>query len=557
MAGDEKLVSASGPANRGNDPLELAWRRHKQGDLAFAYEAYRGLLRQNPENPRILHYLGLIAQQTGHGEEAMRLLRQSLALHPHNSEALDHLGQILAQRQEWAQAAEAFERAIDLGGRTPAVLNNLANVRVKLGQTSAARALYEEAIALDPDHGLSHYNLGKLLRDLRGFSDARQAYQRAVDADPRSHQAHYELALCLEEAGDFGRATHHYLEAVGLREGHARAIANLLSLPSFDPSPELIEQALLTSERANATDLVRAKLHQGLGKYLDRKGEFPAAFEHFLKSNAAQRRVSGGACETFNAAAEIRRFARARLPEQSAGSDFSQKPIFIVGMPRSGTTLVEQMLSSHPDVFGAGELGLIPRLAGDHASHSAPELRKAAAAYLDGLHALAPPSVKHVTDKYPFNYRYLGFIVSLFPGARIIHCRRDARDVLVSCFVELFNPERVELTSAAGIVGLIREEAELMEHWRRVLPVKPHEVRYEDLVKEPRPEVEAMLRYCSLSWHESCLDFTANERFVDTPSRWQVRQPLNTQSIGRWRNYAQQLAGPLDVLEKAGLIQPS
>jgi hypothetical protein len=234
----------------------------------------------------------------------------------------------------------------------------------------------------------------------------------------------------------------------------------------------------------------------------------------------------------------------------------SERPIFIVGMPRSGTTLVEQILASHSMVFGAGELGEIPRIAADLSSFEAGGILAAAQRYLDSLGRIAPTEAQRVTDKLPVNYRHLGVIATLFPNARIVHCRRDPRDIALSCFIEMFNIRDLDFTDLEGIAHAIVEEARLMQHWRTVLPVSIFELDYAQLVMHLEIESRRLVEYCGLPWEDHCLSFHRTERNIDTPSRWQVRQPIYSSSAGRWRNYAHQLQSAISILDSYGLIDP-
>jgi tetratricopeptide (TPR) repeat protein len=309
----------------------------------------------------------------------------------------------------------------------------------------------------------------------------------------------------------------------------------------------------------------RARLHFGLAHICDRAKAYDEAFAHFRQANALRRRASQEAGKAFDAEKHRARVDRIIATCDAAyfrrvgglGRD-TERPVFIVGMPRSGTTLVEQILSSHPDVFGAGELKDISRLskrvpsrpgAADRYPDSLARLDEAAAStladqYLQHIDKLAGTATR-VIDKMPNNYLHLGLIAALFPRARVIHCRRDPMDVCFSCYVQDFQ----DWTSDQGDLARYYWEYErLMKHWRLVLPLPVLEVVYEELVEDSEAIIRELVSFCGLDWDHRCLAHHENPRAVRTPSLLQVRQPVYKSSVGRWRHYAAHLQPLLEAL---------
>jgi len=218
--------------------------------------------------------------------------------------------------------------------------------------------------------------------------------------------------------------------------------------------------------------------------------------------------------------------------------------VFVLGMPRSGTTLVEQILAAHPEVHGCGELTTMPSIVGrlpaqGRTSRLAQDTRGALAAeYLAASRRHAPASATRRVDKQPLNFLYLGQIALLFPAARIVWCRRDPRDIAISVYGEDFSPESTYATDLGEILGFADVQERLMAHWRQVIPNPLHEVRYEDLVRDPEAGTRGLVDFLDLPWDPACLGFHDAARSVGTPSRWQVRQPVHARSVGRWTNYA-------------------
>ena len=536
--------------------LDQAWARHRSGDLEFAYATYVELLREEPDDASALHYLGVLAQQTGRTKTAVDLIRRSLEIEPGNARALDDLGQIHASRKQLREATACFRQALAIDPNAARTLNNLANV-LRLSDPQEALDLYRRALASDPALNEAHYNLGKLLRDLRMFDEAVQAFEQSIRTGPGNYRAHYELALCCEELGRFAAAHDHYVSALRVEPQHARSLANLLGLPSFEPDAELLQRALVLASSSQVNPEARAKLHQGLGKHYDRCGHFRAAFGHFAQSNAIQKQWLAAkvlAPEDFTAAAA--RFDAEHFAAVRGLGNPSRRPVFIVGMPRSGTTLVEQILASHPLVHGGGELPDMSVMAGAAHVADAGSIATAAQRYLQQLEQISPAQAERVTNKLPTNYRHLGLIATLFPGAHIIHCRRDPRDVALSCFIEMFAIRDQDFTDLAGIARAIALESRWMRHWRAALPLAIHEVDYQALVQNLESEGRRLIEHCGLPWSDRCLQFFATQRHVDTPSRWQVRQPIYASSVGRWRNYAEQLQPAIALLRAAEVLPP-
>ena len=526
--------------------LAAALERHKKGDLRFAYETYRQVLAQHPQHPTALHYLGLVAQQMGRSTEAVGLLRRSISLDASDPRAHNHLAQVLLAQNAIEEAIACFEEALRVDPNHIDSLNNLANV-VRSRDLKRSIALYRRALALHPDAPHATYNLANALRDDHGYEEALGLYERAIAAEPRHYHAHHNLAMLLEQSGRFAEAVKHYRAALSIHDKHLPSLARLIAVREAEPDEALLRDALTVLGDPSVRDEERINLHYGLGKYYDHKGRYDEAFGQFTSAKACAR----GRTKPFEVGRVAAYFDRiiqtfttdwfARAPR---GSE-SDRPVFIVGMPRSGTTLTEQILASHSRVFGAGELQEIPRMARKLKLGYPPAVRSFgseqfsgwAADYLARIDTLAPGSALRVTDKLPVNFTHLGLIATLFPRASIVHCRRDPLDIGLSCFIELFELERDFTTRLEDFGEYFLQYERLMAHWRTVLPERLLEQRYEALIDDPATHSRALVAHCGLAWEDSCLDFHETTRTVATPSRWQVRQPIYRASVGRWRRY--------------------
>jgi Flp pilus assembly protein TadD len=540
--------------------LDQARARQRTGDLQGAAALLRAIVHDHPRTGAAYHQLGLIAHGLGDLRQATQLIEQAVALAPEDGVAWNSLGQLHAVARNWEVAGRCFEQAVKRRGADPDALNNLANIRKRQGRTDEALDLYRQVLDLRPDVAHALYNLARLLHDRRAFAEAIALFRRAVAVDPANYRARYQLGVSLEESGDFEEAAEQYRAALTLRPDHARALGNLLVLRNGDAGPELADRAERLAGSAQFDNEERSRLLSGLGKYYDRNDETDRAFHFFEASNAVQRTAqSPPTREQVRAVAEtiMARYGREHFDAVRELGDLSTRPIFIVGLPRSGTTLVEQILASHPAVFGGGELMLIPRLAAEAGPwRDAATIRNGAERYLAQLDTFAATGASHVTDKLPVNYRHLGLIASLFPKATIIHCRRDPRDVALSCFVEMIALAEDDFASLDGIAEAIVTEARLMAHWQALLPRPVLTMDYARLIDDQAGETRRLLDGCGLPFDPACLRFFETDRTVDTPSRWQVRQPIYTSSRGRWERYAEHLAPLIDRLESEGLLSP-
>lgn len=542
--------------------VEAAFARHKRGELKFAGDVYRSVLAVYRDHPAALHYLGLIAQQTGHSREAVGLIQRSIDLDPKDARAHNHLGQVHVALGDRRTATACFERALELDPDHVDSLNNLANV-IKVRDLNRAIALYRRALELKPTAAFAAYNLAAALDEDAKHAESMTYLERTIEMDPKHAPARHRLAVLLEQMGRFDEAGAHYREVRRLDPRHTSSLANLIAMRSSRPDEQMAGDALRLLDSPDVSEDDRLKLNHGLGKYLDSTGEHARAFEHFAACKAIVRKRAPPfevAAHAANFDRLIKVFSREFLAGRDHGADSSHRPVFIVGMPRSGTTLAEQILASHPLVFGAGELTEMPRIVKSLrpyypesvATLPAPEVAQLAAQYLAVIDARSPSDAQRVTDKMPMNFQHLGLIATLFPNAHIVHCRRDPRDVGISCFIELFELEHGYTSDLAAFAGFFLEYERLMAHWRAALPMPIFELRYEQMVAEPEATSRALVAHCGLEWDAACLSFEKSERTVQTPSRWQVRQPIYRTSLGRWRNYESQLAPLIGVLEASG-----
>ena len=459
--------------------------------------------------------------------EALTLYNQAIALDPHYVEALANRASALAVLKRPEEALASCDAALALApGHVDALINRGANL-TSLGRESEALLSYDAAIANAPAAALAHENKGIALLQCGRLDEAATALETALALEPSCARAYHHLSL-----------------ARSLRPGE-RFVADLETMVGADAPTSPHDQVYA---------------HFALGKTYADVSDHRRSFGHFAAGNAIKRKLGG-----YDEDAVIGLLGRSRLAyaeglieRLGGGGPASSVPVFVLGMPRSGTTLVEQMLASHPSVYGAGEtndLEIAAREIGDvtAALLSAPEsvwrmrpedFRPLGDAYLARVGSRAG-GAQRIVNKMTENFRCAGLIALALPGARIIHIRRDPFDTCFSCFTNLFVENHPYAYDLAELGRYYRAYETLMAHWRRVLPPGMMlEVEYEDVVADLEGEGRRVLAHCGLDWDPRCLDFHKTKRSVRTASVAQVRQPINPRSIGRWRAY-EAFLGPL------------
>lgn len=496
-----------------------AERYRRQGPAEEAVRLCRGVLQTQPNSYEAEYVLGLIAHQTGKSGEAIERLRRAASLAPELAFLHAALGEMHWLAGHVDEAANASLRALALHAQFPEPLNNLARVALLHGQADRALDYCRQAIAVNPQFAAAHDNLGTVLRELGRLDQAEQAYVTAIRLAPNN----------------------------------SGFIANFSNVHRFYPDDPRLVAIESLREKAELSDLDRLQLDFALGKAYVDLACHRRAFERFSAANAAKRtRIDYDENATLALFGNIERlFTPEFIREKSGGGNPSTMPIFILGMPRSGTTLVEQILAAHPQIHGGGELSTLQQVVqstrnADGRPILGPRLLSGidvrvfgdiGTRYVESVRKLAP-AASHVTDKMLFNCFFVGLIYLALPRAKIIHVIRDPLDTCVSCFSTSFMGE-INYAYDLGELGrYYRHYARLMEHWRKLLPPgQMLDVRYENVVADLEGETRRMLSYCELDWHPECVDFHKTDRLVRTASAVQVRQPLYRSSIGRWRFY--------------------
>lgn len=545
-----------------------AARQQAAGNPAAAEKLYRQLLARTPDFHPAWHGLGLIACQVGKLPLAADLIGKAITLD--GSAPLYHrnLGEICRRLGRLAEAIGADERAVALAPDDRDAHYNLGLAYTDSNRHGEAITCYRRALALNPDHNLSWNNLGAALEKMGDKDGAEAAYAKAVAIDPRHAEAQNNLGAIFSEQGRLEEARRCFAAATEASPGFVEAHYNLSSLKTYLPDdPHLATLEALAAQSATLPVAARIRYNFALGKAREDVGEYDRAFTAYADGNRLQHSLlphdESQAEATLTRIKEI--FAwdfLTKPPGASPGSRAGKMPVFIVGMPRSGTTLIEQILASHPAVFGAGELvdlhevihGAPHAISGQPFTAWAPKLTddeflSLGENYLERVWRLNPEAVG-ITDKMPANFFYIGMIRRMLPQARIIHAMRDPMDSCLSCFARLFNDTMAFAYDLGTLGRYYVRYMQLMDHWQATLPEGTIlNVRYEEVVADVEGQARRMLAYLGLPWDDACLAFYNNKRLVKTASVAQVRRPIYTTSVTRWQRFGPHLDPLFEIVK--------
>ncbi len=430
------------------------------------------------------------------------------------------------------------------------------------GKLAEAEAIYLALHAETPDDPDTNHLLGLVRSEQDRNGEAVAFIEKAIALRPEAAPFHHNIAGIYRRLGRLDDAEARFRTAIELKPDYGEAYQGLAEMVTFQQADPFLARVLEQLRSPVLNDSSRCYFHFAAGKYLDDVGEYATAFSHYQQGNhAAHRRFDN---KEFRQQVKdtLYAFGGAVASRAAAGGNQSELPVFIVGMPRSGTTLVEQILASHSGVYGAGELNdmkFIARLAPQlsrvqkpyphcMAGLSPAALDRLGDEYLKRLAAVVPGRFDRVVDKHPLNFQFVGLILTMFPRARVIHTVRHPLDTCLSCFFQNFTKGQHYSFDLPSLAGFYNDYVRLMEHWESLFPGRILTVSYERMLSHQREETVRLLDFCGLSFEPACLEFHKTDRVVKTASFLQVRRPLYHSSVGRWRNYHEQLRAFADMI---------
>lgn len=567
-----------------------------QGDVAQALTHFRRAVELNPQLPYAQTNLGQLLLDLGQTQEALPHCREAVRLQPDSAPMHNNLGNALRKLGHITEAKGCYTEALRLAPNLAMIHNNLGHVMQEEGKLDESARWFEQATQLEPGNDLFRLHLANVLIERGDFDAAEKQLRAILERQPRNLDVQFALGKLYYEQGRLEEAQTIFRALLEARPNHPalnellgevlmelnqqeQAVACFRTAvrgdPNFTPAlaqlashfrdqlpADEYESLQRLAAQANLPDAERAPLLFGLAQVCDARGDYAEAAKYLEQANALEYAVRQQRGQSYNHGAHVRfidglvdLFTLEFFERVRGFGVESERPIFIVGLPRSGTTLLEQILASHPRVFGAGELRLsredFEELGGgsDGLSEArafeilrgieADRVQQLAHKHLERLNTLNATAAR-ITDKMPDNYMYLGFLAMLFPKARFLHCRRDPRDIAVSCWSTQFRAIPWA-NDAQHLASRFTQYQRLMEHWQKVLPVEVLDVVYEELVEDLETAVRRILDFCGLEWEPACLEFHRTGRPVRTASVSQVRQPIYRRSVARWRNYEQSM----------------
>lgn len=494
---------------------------------------------------------------------------QVLAVAPDDACAHFMLGVALMQMQQVQQMPKALAHLLQATHLEPRRADYLAQYAKALAQSRRfreARLVADRAMALSPDDGHTLGTLGAVYRQANAHKPSADAFRRAVALAPGQAQSHLDLAYALNGLGDVEGAEQELEVCIRIEPRHWYAHLLLAQLQKQTTEHNHVVRLRALLERHPDDPGAQLLLNIALGKECDDLADYPQAFVYYTRGKAAGRRMRPYTFARDEAMfdAIVRAFPAA---ETQVVGDPTPEPIFIIGMPRTGTTLLDRVLSSHPDVRSCGELQNFPTLLqrasgcptallgeADIAAHTHHiDWRQLGADYLASTRPVSGETPRFI-DKMPHNFLYAGFIARALPNARIICLRRDPLDTCIGNFRHLFDQASGFYDYSFDLDDIARYVTQfdrLIAHWRKVLPGRIHEVNYEALVADTEAATRGLLAFCGLPWNDACLRSEENAAPVNTPNAWQVRAPIYKRAVGQWRNYEPQLRGLRELLTEA------
>ncbi len=543
--------------------MQRALQLHQAGRRQEAEALYRQVLAQQANHAAALHFLGLLLHQTGRSEEGLGLIEQSVTLQPGNADFLNNMGTVMRDLGRVSAAVDFFRGAVDIKPEQLAARDNLGSSLKQLGQFDAAEEIYRGTIGRNPFHVRARVGLAETLQEAGRLDEAIALFRESLSIRPKDAELLYGLGVALMEKGKLDEAADLARQAVTIAPAMAKAWLLLTQVKRQSERDKELSGMEAEHAKAPQGSLARMQLSFGLGKANDDLKDYGRAFDYFAEGNAIRRQsIDYDPVRTRSEFEAMKTVFDTAFFEKRKPSDIADDtPIFVVGMPRSGTTLVEQIIASHPQVYGAGELNILKTAVGKQFPMSMPggfpwgiadmpdkAFAEAGQAYLDMLHTRYP-GFRHVTDKMPGNFLLVGFLHMMLPKAKIVHCARDAAATCLSIFKVHFRGDShrygYDLGELADFHNLY---ADIMAHWHKVLPGVVHDVRYEDFVADQEGQTRALMAYLGLPWDDKVLSFHETDRPVRTASAAQVRQPMYQGSVDLWKRYGDRLKPLLDRL---------
>ena len=542
--------------------LDEVMQLYSSNQMQEALFTTHHLINDFPNEPLLFNLSGACYSEIGSFESAIDSFEKAIALNPKYSEAHYNLGVAFQRTHQLDSSIMCYEKAITLNHAYPSAHNNLGLIMLEKNQPDLAVKSFEWAVAYSPEYAEAYNNLGSAFQALNQFDLAKIQYKKSVSINQDYALAFNNLGNTCKSLGLQDEAINYYEEAIAINTDFAEAHFNLSSLKKYTQNDIQIStmKSILSSKNLNKSDQIF--INFALAKVNDDLDNKDELFRFLDEGNRLRKTQLNYSVDDYqHKHSVIRKIFSNSLPtieKKLLNGENSKRPIFIIGMPRSGTTLVEQIISSHPSVYGADELSTISELTNSI-------LKDLSGQAKNGISEKSFLSMRHqyleslsnfnineeiITDKWPLNFQYIGFILSAFPEAKIIHLKRDARAICWSIYKHYFsgngNGWAYNFDDLASFYGAYLD---LMNFWHKLFPDKIYDISYEKLTINQKNETKNLLKYCDLDWSDSCLNFHTNKRAVKTASASQVRKKIYQGSSKEWSKYEEHIKPLIESLK--------
>ena len=510
-----------------------------------------------------LYLKGTILLKIGKHDEAFNLFAKCCELQPSNIIILNTYGVALSRNGDYLESIEIFNKIIEINSKFFDAHVNLGLAYQKTYRYSKALECYNKALQINPDHFMLYINIGALYQSLRNSEKALENYNKAKEIKPDDPDVYNNIATIYGESGDRDSAYKYYKKSLDLKPFNPKVFRHVCLTKKLKINDPLVEMMNKKISQESTNDDDKIEIAFGLGALFESNGKYNEAFNFFKTGNDLLRSKS-----VYNIE-EIVKKAKSILNDYPLDINYKNKlpfsPIFIIGMPRSATTLVESIITNEPNIDPMGELTYISSMALQIKKDGIVGTAAARKLQIDDIEILekiyidqvldANPEVKSIfTDKMPYNFLHVGFIKTIFPNSKIIYTSRDSRDNCISIYnLKLFGTHLYgnNLEDLAKYYNL---HIDMMKHWNNIYPDEIYNFKYEDFVRDPTNETGKLFNYLEISYKEEYERFDLNNSNFRTASNFQVKEKLNKLSIGRWKNYKNHIEQLIDTLDKKSFI---
>ena len=539
--------------------LEALVGFHKTGQFQEALAAINRLIKTYDKDPFLYNIKGSCLCETGDLSASIASFEKAILINPDYAEALYNLGVAYQKLDQPDMAIETYKKAVAIQHAYPTAHHNLGIIYFQKDQINSAIKSFEWAIAYSPNYSEAIRNLGSALQKINQFVEAKKQFEKVISLDPEYAQAYEDLGILCEIINLPNEALSYFEKALKVNPYLTNSYRNLSKLIKFKAKDPLISQMESLYSKSDLHPLHKINLCFSLAKAYEDLNQKDNFFKFLNEGNALRKKeLNYDIIQSNNVHSTIiNLFSSNQTVINKPKKNSKIKPIFIVGMPRSGTTLVEQIISNHHKVYGAGELLTLRKvidpilesyLKDNKYKISKKDLSFAREQYIDSLSNLNV-SEKIITDKMPVNFRLIGFILSAIPEAKIIHIKRDARAICWSNYKHYFSAGNGFSFDQDDLVKFYTLYSEMMDFWHTLYPKKIYDISYEELTKNQKNETQKLLNYCELDWDDNCLNFHKNTRGVVTASSSQVRQKMYQGSSEAWKKYESNLKPIIEGLK--------